>query len=912
MAITKRNDKGSALTYDEMDDNFDAIAPRTSATGAVEIPAGTTADRPTPTAGMFRYNTSLNSFEGYSSGAWGAVGSGGVGGGDPNQNAWSEFIVAGQTNVSADNVTDSVTLIAGTNMSITTDAAADSITFNASFNQDFAYTSLTGAPTIPSALTDLGISDGSTGQVLSTDGGGNFTFVNQTGGGLQGVQGTDGIQGPLGTTLQGVQGIRGPDGIDGQDGQPGDPGIQGPAGSVQGLQGSTGSGTQGVQGFSGFQGTIGAQGAGGPEGTPGDEGPQGTTGSGAQGAQGTTGFQGTVGLGGQPGFQGMQGIQGGGGQGVQGVTGPAGFGNQGIQGVQGDTGSDGPPGQTGAQGLQGTTGAGIQGPEGNDGPPGLQGSDGSGAQGLQGLQGAAGIGETGAQGANGINGAQGTIGETGPQGVTGIQGSEIQGAQGVQGPTLQGIQGQAGSVQGLQGTEGNGAQGIQGVQGLALQGSDGGAGDEGPQGVQGIQGVGAQGVQGLALQGIQGDAGIQGNAVQGVQGLLGFQGTQGPQSIQGTDGIQGIQGNIGSTGVGSPGAQGTDGTQGVQGIQGIFGLQGSTGSGNQGVQGLQCPVGLVNLADDTTPQLGGNLDVNGFDITSASDGTIGIKPNGIGDVFFQTTKTGSTTAGMVGFRKDLPNNVETHELGSHALYAYTNSTTSGIWASIALHPGTDTGPSTTPFNYIRATRKSNYTADFKISNSGLSNRWDTIFYGDDQDGNVKFPGTVQLKSLSDTARDALTVNSAGMLIWNSDNSRVQFHDGANWKEVPDEYVEGTWTPIIRGTSSAGSATYSVQTGTYTKVGRVVTFNFAVVWTGHTGTGTIEIGGFPFNAGTETYYLVQTLDVGLTSGSIAHCARIDAADNYGQLIQTPTASSGRNTVNMDSSGDIRGSGTFQTA
>ena len=82
MAITKRSDKGSALTYTEMDDNFDAIAPRTSNTGAIEIPAGTTSDRPgSASDGMFRYNTSLNSFEGYSGGVWGSVGSGGGGGG---------------------------------------------------------------------------------------------------------------------------------------------------------------------------------------------------------------------------------------------------------------------------------------------------------------------------------------------------------------------------------------------------------------------------------------------------------------------------------------------------------------------------------------------------------------------------------------------------------------------------------------------------------------------------------------------------------------------------------------------------------------------------------------------------------------------------------------------------------------
>jgi len=47
---------------------------------------------------------------------------------------------------------------------------------------DGAYSSLTGQPTIPSTILDLGITDGSADQVLKTDGAGNFTFVDQTGG----------------------------------------------------------------------------------------------------------------------------------------------------------------------------------------------------------------------------------------------------------------------------------------------------------------------------------------------------------------------------------------------------------------------------------------------------------------------------------------------------------------------------------------------------------------------------------------------------------------------------------------------------------------------------------------------------------------------------------------------------------
>ena len=47
---------------------------------------------------------------------------------------------------------------------------------------DGAYSSLSGTPTIPSALTDLSITDGSNGQVLTTDGAGNFSFTTVSGG----------------------------------------------------------------------------------------------------------------------------------------------------------------------------------------------------------------------------------------------------------------------------------------------------------------------------------------------------------------------------------------------------------------------------------------------------------------------------------------------------------------------------------------------------------------------------------------------------------------------------------------------------------------------------------------------------------------------------------------------------------
>jgi hypothetical protein len=67
----------------------------------------------------------------------------------------------------------------------------------------------------------------------------------------------------------------------------------------------------------------------------------------------------------------------------------------------------------------------------------------------------------------------------------------------------------------------------------------------------------------------------------------------------------------------------------------------------------------------------------------------------------------------------------------------------------------------------------------------------------------------------------------------------------------DDYEEGTWTPVITGTSVAGSATYSTQSGTYVKIGKYVFLQMFVTFTSaHTGTGGTKVGGFPFTIGAD--------------------------------------------------------------
>jgi hypothetical protein len=97
----------------------------------VQVPDGTTAQRPgSPTVGMFRYNTTTDEFEGYfgSTPAWGAIG----GGGGTVTEAFKTIAVSGQSDIVADSATDTLNVAAGSNISLTTNAATDTLTIESS------------------------------------------------------------------------------------------------------------------------------------------------------------------------------------------------------------------------------------------------------------------------------------------------------------------------------------------------------------------------------------------------------------------------------------------------------------------------------------------------------------------------------------------------------------------------------------------------------------------------------------------------------------------------------------------------------------------------------------------------------------------------------------------------------------
>ena len=70
---------------------------------------------------------------------------------------------------------------------------------------------------------------------------------------------------------------------------------------------------------------------------------------------------------------------------------------------------------------------------------------------------------------------------------------------------------------------------------------------------------------------------------------------------------------------------------------------------NPDIDTLAIGTGISSVVEDTTPQLGGNLDVNGNDIVSTSNADIDIIPNGTGDVVLaaDTVKVGDSGAAAV-------------------------------------------------------------------------------------------------------------------------------------------------------------------------------------------------------------------------------------------------------------------------
>jgi hypothetical protein len=421
------------------------------------------------------------------------------------------------------------------------------------------------------------------------------------------------------------------------------------------------AGPQGVQGTQGSQGFQGTQGVG-SQGTQGVKGEDSNV-PGPQGLQGLQGLQGRDGSNAGQGTQGSQGLQG-----LQGQRGQTGAGTDGAQGTQGLVGS-----QPIAKQYVVTVSGSVFVLDG-DSQPSLSlfrgqkytfdQSDSSNVTHELELELLNGSGYTSGWTDNG--GTLGTdlvhtfvvpydapdqlnyscvthgtsMGNT--INIYDLTASDLQGLQGIIGSGAQGTQGS----QGFQGTQGVGSQGTQGV-----KGEDSNV--PGPQGAQGIQATqGLQGLQGVGFQGLQGPAGAgsaitvqdEGSALTTAASVLNFVGSGVVASGTGSTKTITISGGGG----GGSTTTRTVTTQTVSSATDTYSVTYDVGYLDVYLNGVRLETGeftatngtsvvldndthvgdviefvayssvsltSVEVSDDTTPELGGHLNLNGYNIT---------------------------------------------------------------------------------------------------------------------------------------------------------------------------------------------------------------------------------------------------------------------------------------------------------
>jgi hypothetical protein len=140
-------------------------------------------------------------------------------------------------------------------------------------------------------------------------------------------------------------------------------------------------------------------------------------------------------------------------------------------------------------------------------------------------------------------------------------------------------------------------------------------------------------------------------------------------------------------------------------------------------------------------------------------------------------------------------------------------------------------------------------------------------------GNVSGAGIKFFTAGSEKAR----IISDGGITFNGDTAAAN---------ALDDYEEGTWTGTLTFGGGSTSLTYSVQTGYYMKVGRIVTATIYVLLTNKgSSTGNATLSGLPYTALGNNAYAAGSLHLSVISFSGFPQAYVVTGSTFAYLGQT---------------------------
>ena len=245
----------------------------------------------------------------------------------------------------------------------------------------------------------------------------------------------------------------------------------------------------------------------------------------------------------------------------------------------------------------------------------------------------------------------------------------------------------------------------------------------------------------------------------------------------------------------------------------------------------------TDLISDTSPQLGGNLASNGFDIVIADgdqirigagndlklyhDGSNSYIGNATGDIILENS--GSNTSNQLRFRaRTGEESIVAHGNGSVELY-YDNAKKLETWAGGIKLNGVENAGS-----QLMIGANGDLALEHDGSNTYIANSTGDLVL--QNDANVK-----------------ITAKAGGTQRFRFDSDGLKFGTDTAAANALDDYEEGTWTPTMASSSGGDfNGSYSVRGGRYTKIGRIVHCRVDVTWSNNTNRqGTILIKGLPF-------------------------------------------------------------------